>query len=171
MVQHVREVTEGIRTFDDFMLEGLLEFLDVNEENNSFIALYERDVTPHHTHVEIDPLTILGACAGLIPYPHHNQSPRNTYQCAMGKQAIGAIACVATLLQCRRRALLLVLSEFARDMLSLSSYRYNQLERMDTLLYLLVYPQRPLVQTRTIELINFDKLPAGQNALVVSIFT
>eukprot|EP01045_Picozoa_sp_COSAG04_P051616 COSAG04_NODE_21564_length_371_cov_0.897059_1_plen_123_part_11 len=37
---------------------------------------------------------------------------------------------------------------------------------MDTLLYLLVYPQRPLVQTRTIELINFDKLPAGQNALV-----
>ena len=37
--------------------------------------------------MEIDPLTILGVCAGLIPYPHHNQSPRNTYQCAMGKQA------------------------------------------------------------------------------------
>ena len=40
-----------------------------------------------YTHMEIDPLTILGVCAGLIPYPHHNQSPRNTYQCAMGKQA------------------------------------------------------------------------------------
>lgn len=38
-----------------------------------------------HTHLEIDPLTILGCVAGLIPFPHHNQSPRNTYQCAMGK--------------------------------------------------------------------------------------
>ena len=38
------------------------------------------------THCEIDPLTLLGAVAGLIPHPNHNQSPRNTYQCAMGKQ-------------------------------------------------------------------------------------
>ena len=38
--------------------------------------------------------------------------------------------------------------------------------RFDTLLYNMVYPQRPLVQTKTIELINFDKLPAGQNAVV-----
>ena len=46
-----------------------------------------------HTHMEIDPLTILGVVAGLVPYPHHNQSPRNTYQCAMGKQV-----CVAKLM-------------------------------------------------------------------------
>lgn len=112
-----------------------MEYLDVNEENDSYIALYESDIVPATTHLEIEPFTLLGAVAGLIPYPHHNQSPRNTYQCAMGKQAIGAIG-------------------------------YNQLNRIDTLLYLSVYPQQPMVKTKTIELIGYDRLPAGQNATV-----
>ncbi|XP_016515970.1 DNA-directed RNA polymerase III subunit 2-like [Nicotiana tabacum] len=133
--QHMKELRDGVRNFDSFLRDGLIEYLDVNEENNSLIALYEKEATPETTHIEIEPFTILGVCAGLIPYPHHNQSPRNTYQCAMGKQAMGNIA-------------------------------YNQLSRMDTLIYLLVYPQRPLLTTRTIELVGYDKLGAGQNATV-----
>lgn len=133
--EHIQDLKNKVKTFDDFLAAGLIEYLDVNEENDSHIALYERDITPATTHLEIEPFTILGAVAGLIPYPHHNQSPRNTYQCAMGKQAIGAIA-------------------------------YNQLNRIDTLLYLMVYPQKPMVKTKTIELIGYEKLPAGQNAMV-----
>jgi DNA-directed RNA polymerase III subunit RPC2 len=89
------------------------------------------------THLEIEPFTILGAVAGLIPYPHHNQSPRNTYQCAMGKQAIGAIG-------------------------------YNQLRRLDTLLYLMVYPQQPMVKTKSIELIGYDKVYPLPSFLIYS---
>ncbi len=42
-----------------------------------------------NTHVEIATYTILGICASTIPYPEHNQSPRNSYQAAMAKQALG----------------------------------------------------------------------------------
>ncbi len=131
----LRMLRTGMIDFDGFLSRGLVEYLDVNEENDSNIAVYEPEINDATTHLEIEPFTILGAVAGLIPYPHHNQSPRNTYQCAMGKQAIGAIA-------------------------------HNQFLRIDSLLYLMVYPQQPMVKTRTIELIKYDKLPAGQNATV-----
>eukprot|EP00056_Hartaetosiga_gracilis_P005083 m.81120 g.81120 ORF g.81120 m.81120 type:complete len:1154 (+) comp12046_c0_seq2:38-3499(+) len=132
---HFHDLSLGVLNFDDFIRLGLIEYLDVNEENDSLIALYDSDISSKTTHVEIEPFSILGVCAGLIPYPHHNQSPRITYQCAMGKQAMGVIA-------------------------------YNYQKRIDTLLYALVYPQRPLVKTKTIELIDFEKLPAGQNAII-----
>lgn len=136
MPEYLRLLQLGKVTFEDFLTNGIVEYLDVNEEQDALVALYEADINKSTSHVEIEPFTILGAVAGLIPFPHHNQSPRNTYQCAMGKQAIGAIA-------------------------------YNQFNRIDTLLYTLVYPQRPMVISKTIQLVHYDKLPAGQNATVV----
>lgn len=49
---------------------------------------------------------------------------------------------------------------------AIGSIGLNQLNRVDTLLYLMTYPQKPLVKTKTIEIINFEELPAGQNASV-----
>jgi DNA-directed RNA polymerase III subunit RPC2 len=115
--------------------DGIIEYVDVNEENNCLISLNEPGITPAHTHMEIDPLTILGVVVGLVPYPHHNQSPRNTYQCAMGKQAMGTTG-------------------------------MNQYERFDSLLYTLIYPMKPMVKSRTLDLVNFDSVPGGQNASI-----
>lgn len=49
---------------------------------------------------------------------------------------------------------------------AMGNIAFNQLARMDTLLYLLVYPQQPLLTTRTIKLVGYDRLGAGQNATV-----
>uniref|UniRef100_A0A803LIM8 DNA-directed RNA polymerase subunit beta n=1 Tax=Chenopodium quinoa TaxID=63459 RepID=A0A803LIM8_CHEQI len=34
---HMKELLDGVRTFDDFLREGLIEYLDVNEENNALV--------------------------------------------------------------------------------------------------------------------------------------
>ena len=50
----------------DFLARGLVEYLDVNEENDSNIAMYESDINATTTHLEIEPFTILGAVAGSL---------------------------------------------------------------------------------------------------------
>lgn len=149
-------------TLQDLLAEGVVEYVDVNEENNCLIALNEAAITrstspsvlclsprvtwwpcTDHTHMEIDPMTVLGVVVGLVPYPHHNQSPRNTYQCAMGKQAIGTTGW----------------NQYERYERTIDRSRLIMtLCRFDTLLYAMVYPQKPMVKSRTLDLINFDKV-------------
>jgi len=135
--QRAKDATAVANTVDatlEYLVKrGVVEYVDVNEENNCLIALDERKLAPEHTHVEIDPVTVLGVVSGLVAFPHHNQSPRNTYQCAMGKQAMGIVST-------------------------------NHYERMDSLLYSLIYPQKPMVKSRVLDLIDFDALPGGCNA-------
>jgi DNA-directed RNA polymerase beta subunit len=76
--------------------ESIIEYIDPREQNASLIAMKTNDMNysdsnfiRNYTHCEIHPSTIFGILASCIPFPEHNQAPRLTYQCAMGKQAMG----------------------------------------------------------------------------------
>jgi DNA-directed RNA polymerase II subunit RPB2 len=78
-------------TWSDLVAGGVVELIDAMEEETIMVSMTPEDLKSGgycdtYTHCEIHPAMILGVCASIIPFPDHNQSPRNTYQSAMGKQ-------------------------------------------------------------------------------------
>ena len=126
-------------SWDQLLRQGYIEYLDAEEENNeSYIAFYPSQIVKTHTHCEITNIMMLGINASTIPFAHHNPSPRNTFQSAMKKQAMGA---------------------------STTNFQ-DRLDTAGS--NILWYGQSPLVRTVTSDLFKIDSmdgLPAGCNII------
>ena len=132
--EHLDKISKKLISWADLLRMGIIELIDANEEENCYISFDEKS-SKQHTHMEIFTSSILGAGASIIPYPEHNQSPRNTYESAMAKQSLG----------------------FSTPMMNTSTYVRQ---------HLMLYPQTPIVTTKTMNLLGIESRPAGQNCIV-----
>ncbi|MGD0535374.1 DNA-directed RNA polymerase subunit B [Methanoregula sp.] len=90
--EDIKKLAKKEIDFSYFVKHGMIEFLDAEEEEDLYIAMNPADITPEHTHLEIDPSLILGIGAAHVPFPEHNASPRVTMGAGMVKQALGFAA-------------------------------------------------------------------------------
>jgi len=133
--EHLKKASEGKMGWDDFVKEGLIEYLDPEEEENALIAIDEEGLTKEHTHMEINPIAILSIITSMVPYVQHDMAGKALHGAKMFKQSLG-----------------------------ISALNYNL--RSDTEGYLLHYPQKSMVKSKTMDLLELNKRPQTQNLVV-----
>ncbi|MBT6995788.1 DNA-directed RNA polymerase subunit B [Candidatus Woesearchaeota archaeon] len=87
--EHLKKLKEKTISWDDLLKEGVIEYIDSREEENTLVALEEKDVTKDHTHLEISPITILGVCTSLVPFSNFGSSSRLIRGSKLQKQGLG----------------------------------------------------------------------------------
>lgn len=128
------------RSWQQLLDAGDVVYVDVAEEEQHLVATSTDDLRDmpgvRWTMLEVHPALIMGVASCLTPFAGRNPAPRNTYQAAMCKQAIGVSA-----LNFRQRF-------------------------FDSRLQVLHYPQRPLVDTRFYGAMKLREAPNGTNVVM-----
>jgi len=87
--EHEEALLNDDMSWNDLTKNGIIEYLDANEEENALVALDKKDINPEHTHLEIDYVACLGVTTSLAPYANHNQASRLLRGSKTFKQSLG----------------------------------------------------------------------------------
>jgi DNA-directed RNA polymerase subunit B' len=90
--KHIKQLQKNEMSWNDLVQQGVIEYLDAGEEENSLVAFDEKELTPEHTHLEITPLAMMGIVTTLVPFGDHNPSARLAIGSKNQKHAIGFYA-------------------------------------------------------------------------------
>tara|TARA_B100000886_G_scaffold336026_1_gene294071 strand:+ start:113 stop:3469 length:3357 start_codon:yes stop_codon:yes gene_type:complete len=113
---------QKINKWTSFILkyQGVIDYIDVEESELCMVAMFLRDLNKNrkkmseivkepnasgdpinryndtvyvkYTHMEFHPSMMLGTSSANIPFPEHNQAPRNIYNFSQSKQGKGIFA-------------------------------------------------------------------------------
>jgi DNA-directed RNA polymerase beta subunit len=83
------QLEEGEITLEDLRQDGIIEYIDAEEEENAYVAMDESEVTEEHTHLEIDSAITHGLSASLTVFPQNNRGDRVNFGAKMSGQGIG----------------------------------------------------------------------------------
>jgi DNA-directed RNA polymerase I subunit RPA2 len=92
-IRPVNNLVAGAIEYLGMLIAHRLElhlFLGTFEQVYLSVCIDADEAEPGVTmHQELSPTCQFSFAGNLIPFPDHNQSPRNVYQCQMGKQTMG----------------------------------------------------------------------------------
>ena len=86
---HLEKIQKKKMGWSGLIEKGIIEYLDAEEEENAYIALRPEDLTKKHTHLELDPVVILGLSTSYVPFPEFNRGDRVNFGAKMVGQSIG----------------------------------------------------------------------------------
>ena len=90
--EHIEKIKAQKISWIDLVEEGIIEYLDAEEEEDTLVAFQQKDITPEHTHLEITPMAMFGLTTTLVPYANFNSAQKVNTGSKNQKQAIGFYA-------------------------------------------------------------------------------
>lgn len=87
--KHLQQLEKGELSWTDLVKQGIIEYLDVAEEENAFVAFTDAEITKEHTHVEVAPVAMFGIVASMVPFLNYGPGTRGLIGSKNLKQSVG----------------------------------------------------------------------------------